>query len=99
MDELAKYIEDRLTGRKCCIVFREALARAFPFLEPKPDRRIEEIHAFAKAHGWTATIFDPGIRVTFTKGVEDPKKPSLANKNGAERRLARTEAMAWVAGR
>jgi hypothetical protein len=99
MDELAKYIEERLAGRKCCIVFREALARAFPFLQPRPDRRIEEIHAFAKAHGWTATIFDPGIRVTFTKCLDDPKKRSLANKNGAAPRPARTAPMASVAGR
>ena len=72
MDELAKYIENRLVGRKSCVVFREALARAFPFLQPKTDRRIEQIHAFAEAHGWTATIFDPGIRVTFTKKKEAP---------------------------
>jgi hypothetical protein len=30
-------------------------------------KRENEIHAFAAAHGWLATILDPGIRVTFRK--------------------------------
>ena len=27
----------------------------------------KEIHAFAAANGWLATILDPGIQVTFRK--------------------------------
>jgi len=29
------------------------------------SKREKEIHAFAAANGWLATILDPGIRVTF----------------------------------
>jgi len=34
--------------------------------------RAEQIHAFAKANGWSATILDPGIRVSFRK-IDEPK--------------------------
>lgn len=77
------------------VVFRDALARAFPFCQPKPDQRIEQIHAFAEAHGWTATIFDPRIRVTFTK-----KKPAVPlEKRGLTRRGHGSSAMPLVASR
>jgi len=29
------------------------------------DSRIKEIEAFAKANGWSVSISDPGIRLTF----------------------------------
>ncbi|HVD95872.1 MAG TPA: hypothetical protein VNE84_07020 [Candidatus Limnocylindria bacterium] len=30
-------------------------------------KREKEIHTFAGANGWIATILDPGIKVTFRK--------------------------------
>ena len=31
------------------------------------EKRVGSIQAFARANGWSATILDPGIRVTFRK--------------------------------
>ena len=35
--------------------------------ETNEIKREKKIHAFAAAHGWLATILNPGIRVTFRK--------------------------------
>jgi hypothetical protein len=46
------------------------------------QQRYALIKTFAKAHGWHATILDPGIRVTFRKlrpGEMDPDEVDLAN--------------------
>jgi hypothetical protein len=43
------------------------LASIWPRDERDQLKREKEIHAFAAANGWVATILDPGIRVTFRK--------------------------------
>jgi hypothetical protein len=48
-------------------VFEHDLAFIWPRDERDQLKREKEIHAFAAAHGWLATVQDPGIRVTFRK--------------------------------
>jgi hypothetical protein len=43
------------------------LAIVWPRDERDQLKREKEIHTFAAANGWLATILDPGIRVTFRK--------------------------------
>ena len=48
-------------------MFEHDLAFIWPRDERDQLKREKEIHAFAAAHGWLATVQDPGIRVTFRK--------------------------------
>ena len=63
---LAKLIRNRLGDHVTCTVFENELSvvwqRAY-----EHDSRIKEIEAFAKANGWSVSISDPGIRLTFKK--------------------------------
>jgi hypothetical protein len=63
---LAELIRNRLGDHVTCTVFENKLAvvwsRAY-----EHDSRIREIEAFAKANGWSVSITDPGIRLTFKK--------------------------------
>jgi hypothetical protein len=70
---LAQRIQDRLAKRKFCVVFEGELDRVWPRNEPT-DPRIPLIEKFARAHGWSVKIHDPGIRATFRKVAA----PSLA---------------------
>ncbi len=65
MQQLAKQVTDRLKTHKSCTVFESHLARVWANDDRARERRHAAIKAFAKAHGWSATILDPGIRVTF----------------------------------
>lgn len=65
MQLLANRIMERLKTRKYCTVFDNELSRVWPCVDKERLQRHAQIHAFAKAHGWSATILDPGIRVTF----------------------------------
>ena len=69
VNAIAKHISERLTTKKSCIVFEGELSQAWPLkLKSKEAKRLTKaIQAFAKERGWSATISDPGIRVTFKK--------------------------------
>jgi hypothetical protein len=67
LEALTKHIKDRLTTHKWCVAFESDLERVWPPEKMQRDKRDEAIQAFAKRNGWTATIRDPGIRVTFRK--------------------------------
>jgi hypothetical protein len=64
---LTEIISKRLCSHKSCTVFENELSRVFPYDDKARQQRHTLIRAFAKAHGWSATILDPGIRVTFRK--------------------------------
>jgi hypothetical protein len=67
MHQLADTISRRLCCQKFCTVFESELSRVWPYEDKARQQRHTLIKAFAKAHGWSATILDPGIRVTFRK--------------------------------
>jgi hypothetical protein len=67
MDALAKHIRERLELKNSCVVFETSLERVWPINASGDLKRKERIQAFAKDNGWSATINDPGIRVTFRK--------------------------------
>jgi hypothetical protein len=75
MELLAQKISERLTRRKWCTIFENELSRAWPYIDREREKRKAQIQAFAKAHGWSATILDPGMRVTFRK-----RDPEMADK-------------------
>ena len=63
---LAELIRNRLGNHVTCAVFENQLSVVWPRAY-KHDIRIKEIEAFAKANGWSVSISDPGIRLTFKK--------------------------------
>jgi DNA-binding response OmpR family regulator len=63
---LSELIKNRLGNHVTCSVFENQLSAIWPRAY-KHDSRIKEIEAFAKANGWSVTISDPGIRLTFKK--------------------------------
>jgi hypothetical protein len=66
---LAKHIHELLTNRKkSCTILETELEMVWPGEKIKRLEQEKKIHAFAKAHGLTAHIWDPGIRVVFRKG-------------------------------
>lgn len=67
MDVLARHVAEQLAQKDSCTVFRHDITRAWPALAEAIEKRHAEIHAFAKARGWTATITEPSIVVTFRK--------------------------------
>ena len=64
--ELAALIRNRLGNHVTCAVYENNLSVVWPRAY-EHDSRIKEIEAFAKANGWSVSITDPGIRLTFTK--------------------------------
>jgi hypothetical protein len=70
---LAKYIEDQLNIEEACTVVEAAVNGVWPLkLTEAEIERNTQIHLFATAHGWSAAISDPGVRVTFRKLPSDP---------------------------
>jgi hypothetical protein len=63
---LAQRIQDRLAKHKFCIVFEGELDQVWP-RKQSTDPRIPLIEKFAREHGWSVRINDPGIRATFRK--------------------------------
>jgi len=63
---LAQLIKNRLGTMQICTVFENKLAAVWPRAY-EHDSRIKEIEAFAKANGWSVSISDPGIQLTFKK--------------------------------
>jgi len=85
MDLLTEKIIKRLNTHKSCTIFENDLSCVWPVNEKQRQQRHALIKAFAKAHGWSATILDPGIRVTFRKlktGERDDDAPALAKAGG-----------------
>jgi hypothetical protein len=70
LDALLRHIEERLRTRKSCVVFNNQLQRVWPVENRLMAKRAAAIEAFARAHGLTATIHDPGIRVTFRRATD-----------------------------
>lgn len=67
MDSLLKHIQWRLAMRKFCVVSKNDLDRVWPIRRRDIAKRVEAIHAFAKANNMSAVIHDSGLRVTFRK--------------------------------
>ena len=67
MQNLIRHIGKRLETAKVCTVFESDLDRIWPREKLPRKKREREIQRFAKKNGWTATVLDPGIRVTFRK--------------------------------
>jgi hypothetical protein len=67
MGALARRVVERLKSRKSCTLFENDLEGLWPRDNKVESQRAEQIQAFAKTNGWSATILDPGIRVTFRK--------------------------------
>ncbi len=65
LDALKKRIDERLGYKKSCTILERDLAIVWPRDERDQLKREKQIHTFAAANGWLATILDPGIRVTF----------------------------------
>ena len=57
----------RFPSSRCASAIQSDLGIVWPRDERDQLKREKEIHAFAAANGWLATILDPGIRVTFRK--------------------------------
>lgn len=70
MDELVGRIRKKIAERKFCTIFEQDVSKLWPCGTVERDRQKAQIEAFAKSHGWVATISNPGIRVTF----RDPKR-------------------------
>lgn len=84
MDTLARHILHRLESHKSCTVFEKDLGRVWPYVDKAREKRFAQIKEFARAHGWSATILDPGIRVTFRK-IPEAKLVPARRLNGTEK--------------
>jgi hypothetical protein len=81
---LVGHIQAHLMAHTRCAVFEHTLERIWPhkaLTAHERGRRIA-IHAFAKANHLEATIYDPGIRVTF-KDLCSPSIQKLRRKTRA----------------
>lgn len=65
--QLAAQISERLARKPFCTVFGNDVFRIWPMPKEIVEKRNAAIQAFAKKMGLSATILDPGIRVTFRK--------------------------------
>ena len=100
MQLLANRITQRLKTHKYCTVFDNELSRVWPCVDKERLQRHAQIHAFAKAHGWSATILDPGIRVTFrtqngnSANGADGQEPAAKLKARGKRRTPLSRVLA-----
>jgi hypothetical protein len=67
MEELLKFLANRLSAHSSCTVFEGDLARVWPNKGKETALRMAAIRAFAEKNGLQATIVDPGLHVTFRK--------------------------------
>jgi hypothetical protein len=65
LELLARLIRQRIEKDRYCTVFEYMWELVWPREQPEGVNRIEEIHAFAKAHGWFAEVSYPDLDVTF----------------------------------
>jgi hypothetical protein len=77
VDLLISLIGKGLSERKFCRILEAHLGRVWPSEKLRRLEREKEIHAFAKAHGWTAEITDPGLRVVFKRDSDEPLQHAL----------------------
>jgi hypothetical protein len=56
MDRLARRIRRDLEERHFCVVFEDEVERCWPREELELLERDRQIQAFAKSHGWNASI-------------------------------------------
>jgi hypothetical protein len=80
MDWLIAKISERLKTHKSVTIFESDIERVWPIVGVAREVREQRnafIKAFAKANGWSASIRDPGLRVTFRKlQPAEPQAPS-----------------------
>lgn len=69
LEALTERIAQQLEERGFCLVFETELARCWPSENIEDAEREEEIQAFARSHGWEASLFvlDSGLRAIFRK--------------------------------
>ena len=73
MDDLPKFINDRLVRKRFCTVFSNEISEHWPCGRTKAqEKRDAAIHDFAERNGLIAEIKDPGIRVIFRKASHAP---------------------------
>jgi hypothetical protein len=83
MDLLAAKVEERICKYKTCRIFSRDLNRLWPMNKAEKssrDRRIEEIRRFAESHGWSVTVFDPGLQAVFRRKQGPPSTVSSCLK-------------------
>jgi hypothetical protein len=57
-EALAGHIERRLKERAFCVLFEDEIERCWPRKNVGRTEREEQIQAFAKSNGWSASILD-----------------------------------------
>jgi hypothetical protein len=67
---LAEQIRKALSHSDSCTIFRPDIARVWPQVIDMTQQRNAAIEDFAKQRGWTATIVDHGVVVTFRKAPQ-----------------------------
>ena len=67
LEALTNRIRERLAAAKFCSVFENELEQVWPTDNALREKRVALIQAYAKKNGWSATVTDPGMRVTFRK--------------------------------
>ena len=67
---LTSRIESGIQARNHCGVFNNELEPVFPCSSEAIDHQADAIRAFAREHGWTASITKQCLRVTFRKTRE-----------------------------
>jgi hypothetical protein len=88
VDALLRHIDERLRSRKFCVIFENELQRVWPVDKSEQLKRDAAIQEFARAHGLSATIHDPGVRVTFRRlnsASQDGRSPKRSVSSLAER--------------
>jgi hypothetical protein len=70
LEALTQRVREYLEIAKSYTAFDIELGPILPDEKMYREERAKSIHAFAKINGWSATILDPGIRVTFRKLAE-----------------------------
>ncbi len=67
MEAFAQRVREHLEVAKSYVAFEIELDPILPDEKNYREERVKSIQAFAEKNGWSATILDPGIRVTFRK--------------------------------
>jgi hypothetical protein len=82
LESLYRHIDQRLRTRKFCVIFENELDRVWPADKKQQMKRIAAIQEFAHAHGLSATIHDPGMRVTFRR-LRGPQPASTPKRSAS----------------
>jgi hypothetical protein len=67
MDTLLNHIIERLGVHHSCTVFENQIADVWPRVGTDQAKRVAVIEKFAKEHGFSVKVIDPGLRVTFKR--------------------------------